>query len=146
MPFDCGEKQFPQGSRSNPGVPFFVTYCRRWVDWNALALPLGTPRLQQEVCSFHSLNIIQVLMIKAGWNSMNRIDYSTLFTADSSLARPARHTHRTQPPRLSSLVSECGTYTSPVPCRSLLWVQKARLRARASCFFTSTKQANLMGK
>lgn len=30
-------------------------------------------------------------MIKAGWNSMNRIDYSTLFTAGSSLGRSATH-------------------------------------------------------
>lgn len=96
-----------------------------------MALPLGTPRLQQEVCSFHSLNIIQVLTMKASWNSMNRIDYSTLFTAGSSQARPARHAHGTRPPGLSSPASKCGTYTSPILC-PLLWVQKARIRAQSS--------------
>lgn len=49
----------------------FSTAC--CIDWwtEAPTLPFSTSRLQQELCSFHSLNIIQVLMIKVGWNSMN---------------------------------------------------------------------------
>ena len=45
-------------------------------------------------------------MIKAGWSSMNRIDYSTLRTAGSSLARSARHTGCLQPPGLTDTASK----------------------------------------
>lgn len=84
---------FPTSHEAIQVFPFLGMCCHRSVDWEALALLLGTPRLQQEVCSFHSLNIIQVLIIKAGWNSMSRIDDSTPLTAGSSLARSARQTH-----------------------------------------------------
>lgn len=84
---------FPTSHEAIQVFPFFGMCCRRSVDREALALLLGTQRLQQEICSFHSLNIIQVLIIKAGWNSMSRIDDSTPLTAGSSLARSARQTH-----------------------------------------------------
>lgn len=85
-------------------LPFFIFFalrCHRLVDREALALLLGTPRLQREICSFHGLDIFQVLMISAGWNSMNRTDHSTPPTAGSSLAGSARRTRCTLPHRPS---------------------------------------------
>lgn len=92
----------------------FRSVLRRPVDGDALALPLGTWRLRRELRSFHSLNIIPVLMIKAGGNSMNRIDYSIPLTAGSSLEGPVSHSRCLPSPGLPSPASECGTHTHSV--------------------------------
>lgn len=120
--------------------------CHRSVSWEASELLLGTPRFQQEKSSFHSLNIIQVLKIKAGWSSMNRIDYSTLRIAGSSLARSARHTGCMQPPGLTNRLPKCNTYTP-----QMLWPWPFGLESQNQSMvilyvFRSTIQVSSMTK
>lgn len=123
---------FPTSHEAIQVFPFFGMCCHRSVDREALALLLGTPRLQQEICSFHSLNIIQVLIIKAGWNSMSRIDDSTPLIAGSSLARSARQTHTMHAASTSHQPSfQMRHIYFPIP-RPWILVRKARIRARSS--------------
>lgn len=84
-------------------------------------------------------------MIKAGWNSMNRIDYSTPLLAGSTLAGAARHTCGTQPPGLTNPASKRATYASQI-LWPLLWVWKARIRAWSAYISLDPTNKLLSGK